>query len=1165
MFTRLLHFDWIFFRRKKSFFLLLAAFPLLGLATATMANFPFPETYKNSPYVITYVTGVMSLMCIFSVTILAAQSLLREKDSHFDQVIYAAPLKKLPYLGSRFAIIFLLGVMTFALFMLGLLIGHEFFRTHPESFTDLHLWNYIQPFLLIAVPNILFCTAVTCSIGVLSKNRMVIYISGLFIYFLYWAVSLMANSPLMANASPLPPGQIQLMAKIDPFGLAAFFEQTHSWNAEQRNSVLPSWQGNLLFNRVLYILISAALLLFAYSRFRFSAGGKQKSIRFVKRKDAAPGLAYAPVSTVTNGMGYSFLVWRSHIKLDWRAVVKTIPLWLIVTGWVFFLGMELAGELGGSSRIPPPVATTALLFSNILEMLPVVGLLVMLFFGSEIYWRSEAVRFAPLEDSNPVPEFAPVLARCCSLSLVGLFMIGASIFIGIAFQLAYGHAEIDWQLYASLFYLVGLPFILYAVLIIAVHACSPNRYTGLLVSSVLLLLTNTSLGELFGLNRPLFRYANVYSGPYSEFNGFDIFLTAFHIRMLYWCCVAVAVLFLSSRLWQGNRKRKPGLSWIAGVCLSLAGAGSAGYVIATKTTTPGRNQRNDWMQAYENKYKRFSDLPQPVITRVTTAIDLFPADNSYRVTGRYTVVNKSTEAIDSLLLYTDRALQWQPIAIPGTRLLEQDSLYGHRWYRLDKSLQPGDSLSLPFAFTYRASAFNGFGAANAILRNGAFMRISNFYPRLGYMADNEIDDPGVRRRRGLPPSSVLMPLERKDTSRYEYGFIELDAVISTEKDQTALGIGQLQQSWTKDDRSYFHYVTPSPVPFRFAVASARYAVEKEQYRNINLEVYYEPQHGQNVDRLLHDAKNALDYCEQHFGPYPYHDLRLAEISSFTKGFAGTAYPSVLFINESFGFRNKMNADPGRDILNEMVSHELSHTWWGNASIDAEYREGSKLLTETLAMYTELMLYKKAYGMEPLTGRVAVHRDIYAGERTFTNEEPLYLSDPRKPFLCYDKGMWVMYQLYMLMGEDKINTALKNLLKKQAYPSGPSVATDLLNELYNVSDTALHGKIDELFKQVVTCDVQFSRATCIPRGSSYELEVEIKGNKYKEDGKGKKEPVAFTDSIEMEVQFAGSPARVVKTSTGNNHFVFPKKPVKLVLDPRLLLPELNVENNEKRLE
>lgn len=1166
MFAGLLHFDWIFFAKKKSFLVLLVFFLGFGMFTAAAANFPFPETYKNSPYVITYIIGIMSLMCIFSVALLAAQSLMREKDAHFDLILYATPIKKKYYLSSRFLVIFGVAALTFLLYVIGLLIGHQLFSSHKDELAALDIWSYLQPFLVLAVPNILFCTGVLCSIGVLSKNRMAIYISGLFIYFLYWGIAMFSNSPLMANAAPVSAESMAVMAKIDPFGLSAFFEQTQYWTAAQRNTQLVALTGNLLFNRIFYLAVSCLLVFFAYRKFSFVIGKDKKSIKKAKEDIGDFGLEYGAVQTKSRGQGYYLRAVFSFVKIDIESILKNVSIWVIILGWCFFFGMEVVGIIDAGRRLPERFATTDLMVSELLKLFPMIGLLVVLFYGSEIFWRSQAARFDALENSSPVPKAIVVFSKWLTLSFVPMLLLLCSCVVGIAFQLIFGTESIDWKLYLSLFYLIGLPLSLCAALVISLHAVSKNRYIGLVVTSAVLLFTNTSFGGMIGLKHPLLQYANAFQGNYSEMNGFDLFMEAFHIKMAYWSCISAILLFAAGRL-RRKRTASARINLMQGVLLAacFAGALFSGTIIWKETEIPQREERNNWKQGYEERYKKFSELLQPTITDVKASIDLFPEKNKYTVHASYVFSNKGEKPIDSILVYTDKDMQWEGIRIDGAKLLSADKEYGCYWYTLAKPLEPGKSAAMRFAFAYSGSSFNGFKPFNTILKNGSFIRISNFFPRFGYMADNEIDDPKERAQRKLPAASLVLPLEKKREGAYVYDYINLDAVVSTSGKQTAIGIGDLKTTWQKDGRNYFHYKTPSAIPFRFAVSSARYAVQKAVQNGIAIEVYYHSAHKDNIQHIIRNAKQSLAYCEQHFGKYPYRVIRFAEISSFVKGFAATAYPTDFFINESFGFQNKIRQDPEKDILNEQVSHELSHTWWGNATIDPEYREGCKLLTETLAMYTELMLYRKAYGTDHILSRVRVHKDIYMEQRAFAGEEPLYKSDPYKPFLAYDKGMVAMYQLEMLLGEKAINTALRSFLKKYAYPNQPPISLDLINEFYGVSDKAVHPKIDELFKQIVTHDLQLSKASCRKtKDGRYELELAIVAKKYKEDGKGKKTTVAFDTPIELDIEFEDGKKQRFSLPQGQRvmKVFFAKKPIKVVLDPRMQYMETVLEDNEQ---
>ena len=118
----------------------------------------------------------------------------------------------------------------------------------------------------------------------------------------------------------------------------------------------------------------------------------------------------------------------------------------------------------------------------------------------------------------------------------------------------------------------------------------------------------------------------------------------------------------------------------------------------------------------------------------------------------------------------------------------------------------------------------------------------------------------------------------------------------------------------------------------------------------------------------------------------------------------------------------------------------------------------------------------------------------------------------------------MYQLYKLLGEDRINKALKNFYNRHAYPALPPVSLDLLQELYAVASPKEVTRIDELFRQIVTYDVlldsavqkRVSSQSTSGINNKYEITVNARINKYSEDGKGKSITVPFNDSVTVAV-------------------------------------------------
>ncbi|MEO8720907.1 MAG: M1 family aminopeptidase, partial [Ginsengibacter sp.] len=382
---------------------------------------------------------------------------------------------------------------------------------------------------------------------------------------------------------------------------------------------------------------------------------------------------------------------------------------------------------------------------------------------------------------------------------------------------------------------------------------------------------------------------------------------------------------------------------------------------------------------------------------------------------------------------------------------------------LQQPILPNGQAKFEFEICYSWKAVNGHKSFNAIVDNGSFMRISRYYPSFGYLSFNEIQDEFERMSFHLGKVTPIKSIDAPKEPNHD--FLNLDMTVSTSKNQTAIGVGELTRQWVTNDRNYFQYKTSFPIPFRFALSSAEYAVKKEIYKGKSFEIYYHPGHYDNVQHLLNNEKLAMDYCESNFGAYPFKTIRFVEVSSFTKGFAATAYPATIYMTEDMIFHSNLKGDKQEDVINELAAHELSHLWWGNNQISPDEREGSTMLTETLAMYTEMMLLKKMIGKKKMMEKVKLHLGIYLDERGFSEEEPLYKVKPEDIHISYSKGAVIMVQLSEMIGEDKVNLALRNFLEKNKYPNPHPISTDFINELYLVTDVKFHPKIEEMFMKV----------------------------------------------------------------------------------------------------
>ncbi len=112
---------------------------------------------------------------------------------------------------------------------------------------------------------------------------------------------------------------------------------------------------------------------------------------------------------------------------------------------------------------------------------------------------------------------------------------------------------------------------------------------------------------------------------------------------------------------------------------------------------------------------------------------------------------------------------------------------------------------------------------------------------------------------------------------------EFEIVLSTSADQIAVAPGVLQKEWQQEGRRYFHYKAEEPILPNLSFCSARYAVARDRWKDVALEIYYDPKHPFNIAAMMETAKRGLEMFSTEFAPYQYSYLRILEYPRYRSG------------------------------------------------------------------------------------------------------------------------------------------------------------------------------------------------------------------------------------------------------------------------------------------
>jgi ABC-type transport system involved in multi-copper enzyme maturation permease subunit len=1181
MLAGIVAFEWRYATRRLTFAVTTASSAFMGFALAATGFGP-DEAHLNGPWSVTYSIGFLTLVSVFAATLVSAPALLRDTEHRMAEIVYATSVTKRDYLLGRFVGSFLAVASSFAFGLAGLvagafLPGHDASRLGPFDPIP-----YIWAFAVLALPGILLVAAFLFAVAALTRSTPATYVAGVFLYVLYLAAALFMNSPIMAGSAPRLPESMALPALLDPFGLSAFLDQTHYWTAAERNVRNVELTGRFLANRLLCVGAAALVLAFAYRRFAFRLPAGRKPLHDDGEAAAPAAGTYRPVPA-RGEHAWSPIVSATRIEL--RALFRSWPLAALLVLWIANVGIEIVQTVRSAELGTALVPTTGLLVHTIAGSLDLFGILFLVYFGAEVVWRERAVRMSEVVDATPASSALFLAAKLAALSTFLVALVVSGVGVAVLLQLANGTTTIEPLVYASLLYFSGLPLVLLAVLALLIQTLSPNRHVGLLLTLAAAAFLHR--GALGGPDHPLLRYAAAPDVPWSAMSGFSPGILSFTWFMAYWTTFAALLALVTWGAWRRGTDlrlapRLAALSRRWGRGGRLAAAILAGLFVTIgglafwRTNVRNRYETDfdvaSWKAGYERAYGSTATLAQPVVTDLAAAVDLHPEERRVRVHGRFRLTNRTEEEIGTVWVVVRRDLSAVALSLAGSVPAEVDERFGIRRFALPRPMRPGSSLGLSFDLTLERRGPKADGEDYDVVGNGSFVMSPAVFPSVGYRRTYELVDPADRRRAGLPerPAAALPDSDfPTDLSRMTFS-----TTVSTPADQIAVSPGLFLGSIVEGGRRVSRFGATRPVTALFAVASGRYEVRRVRHGGLDVEVYFHPGHGRNVSWILEAATRTLDFCTARYGPYPFPQLRIAEVPSRGLRGAGFALPGVIYLAEDRAFLTDLES-PGRiDLVTKRVAHEVAHQWWGHQLSPAS-GPGATAIVESLARYTELRVLKTRHGAAALEPVLAFETDRYLSGRTEGDEVPL-VDVSRQPYLYYSKGSLAMAALAELAGEAAVDRALRDLLAEATRTGRSPTSRDLLEHLLRATPPEHRPLVEEWWTRIVLHDARVKAAHAERRPDGrYRVEVSVEAEKTETTG-GVEKTLEMDEPIEVAILSAepGSEGREatvlasapyrVRGSTRLSILV-DGLPGSVVLDPRYLLLDRNRADNARTVD
>ena len=1121
------------------------------------------KVFINAPRSIELTVALLGCLGVIVVAAMMGRSVQQDFEYDMHHFFFSAPIGKHAYVFGRFLGAYLTLAVVFSSIVLGAWLGTFIPGIEPGRVGPAALSMYLRPYLFTLLPNLFIFGALFFVLAALTRRMLPVYVASVVMMIGYIVAPSLARDLDYKT----------LAALMDPFGTTALIRMTEYWTIAEKNSRAIGFEGVYLINRLTWSGFALAVLLLGYWRFHFVSSVDSRAAH---RPEGESAQVLSCVAADTRE------------RPDFAA--RSLALLLLKSAWlnlreslknVYFVVIALAGVLAlfassinlGSIYGTNTYPVTYQVLELIGETFPLFMLIVTTFYAGELIWREREARVAQMLDALPVPSWLPLLAK--TLSLVGLqvVMLLVAMACGMLMQLFKGYFALEPGLYLQTLFLIELPkYALVAVLAIALQVLINQKY--LAYFAMILYYAATLTFASFGLDHPMILYGTAPDFIYSAMNGYGHFLARERWFQLYWGGAALMLMVLALVFWPrgynaefGSRlqlaRRNLSLPVLATFAIGLAifaGSGALLYYnlhIANDFQTAYQEDRA--RAEYELRYKRYAALPQPRITDVKLQVDIVPEQRSLRIRGAYQLENRSAAPISEVFVQRPRKGALQLRFSPGARVLLADQARGFYAYRLATPLQPGQRMALEFDLTHAPKGILGLGMDTPVLANGTFFNQDEL-PHIGYQAGPELRDDRDRKRHGLAPRAPM--LARDDPQGAQRNFvgndadwINFDAVVSTSPDQIAIAPGTLEREWIAQGRRYFHYKMDKPILNFYAFQSARYEVRHERWQDVTIDVYYHPGHDFNLDRIVRGARASLDYYSANFSPYQHKVLRIVEFPRYAK-FA-QSYPNTIPFSESLGFIARVEDKNPKDIDYPLfvTAHEVAHQWWGHQLVGANTR-GSTVLSETLAEYSALMVMKQAVGPGKMRRFLRYDLERYLIGRATENHRELPLAQNEdQGYIHYRKGSLAMFLLQDLVGEDKINGVLHELLVRYAFHAAPYPNVTALTEaLRKVTPPDLAYLLDDLFESIVLYENRATLATASKRADGrYEVTLTAGAGKVRAGELGDEKEVALKDMIEFGVDDKdGNPLlrerRLVERKELTVTMVVAARPGKAGIDP-----------------
>lgn len=1106
----------------------------------------------NSSHEILFMFQYFNKLLLFLVPVFFGTSLYKDYQSGTYKISYSFPINKWVYLAAKYLSSFSICICLSLVIGIALVTGELILGIANPKIGPFQMTGYLLAYLVYVIPNFfIFGGFIFVIVGV-SRNIYAAFICTL-IFFL---LQILVRNILHDNAT--------LLTLLDPFGQDAFMYSVRNWNLSDHNNLVPDIVGSILVNRVFWIVLASLCLASFSLKFDFLYENNWSFKALSSSRNSQPlkqsKKVVSSISKVEYDHSFGSQMRRMLYlaRVDFRYMIKS---------WIFFI-FSIFGAVtiffilfritnSGEFNLMP---LTRLMLSAPLSLYSIILMLAIFVYAGLLVHRGKNQHMNLLMDATTTTNASFLFSKVLALGLLILSFLAIMMICGISIQVYNGYYDFEIEQY--LFHLIFISFpalMIWAMLAVFIHNLIPNLYLGLFVL-IFAWIGFDNLSQV-GLDSKLLHFNAASQMSYDDFNGYAGQLKGHFIVASYWLMSGLIMLCLSLVIWRrgidkgilqrltqtSKNVSRPLVMTLVVITVAFGLLGFKIYGGEMAEANRSNAYANIDLDLFKDQFREYANIKQPKIIDIKLDIDLYPNQHSFKATGNYVLINKSSVPQDTVLIKAGfDEITNLVISRPNT-LIEADSVMQYYIFKLVDPLLPNESMVLDFDIESVDNTL--FSRNSCVLQNGSYIK-QDILPRLQYYFNDEIK---------LPSDSTV---SFENYYHSDADLVSIETNITTTNDQIAIAPGDLVATKQEGRRTVYSYKTSHPIKFNFSFHSAEYTRTEEDYKGVSIEVFTNANHQSNVNSMIGGLKAALDYNTEWFGDYPHQRIRIIEFPHTEESYSATLMSNNIPTSEVLFTINEQAMAEKLNLPFYVMAHELTHEWFGNQMMPAK-SQGAKMLTESITEYISLKIYEQAFGDE--MGRKFLskqHNRYLDGHKKENNvEHPLSHVRSEQQYIAYGKGAIAFNTLSHYLGENNFNDLLASFLneyknKDSAYPT----SLDFINYLKANIETRFHNLVTEYFKQAVLLDLEIGEDM---RTEGTQLSLSIIADKYdavtneKVSLTWQRVQVGFLNELNEIISIEEV---VLNANMSDFIFEIPEGAKSIMLDPDRLIIDPELDNN-----